>query len=211
MSATQSSFIRYFIGARGFLDRARVALGEFDASEDVSALLAAALQLRLGIEARLNEYLTATLRSLGHENSKIKEYTATVLLKRLTGLNPRADHTMRLRITPEQGPPNTIQFDYTPVTEELARIHGRLGDMLHYTFFANREAWFVRTRTAQGRIVTLLDARDLVERGIVELAEATRGTLLAHRSFTELVEELEHEAEAVPPAAENADPGAAAT
>ena len=41
------------------------------------------------------------------------------------------------------------------------------------------------------RVITLLDARDLVEAGIIELTAATRGHLLCHSSFTKLVQELE--------------------
>lgn len=190
-SSESSPFIRYYIGSRGFLERSRALLRAFDDTEDVSALLGAALQLRFGIEARLHEYLSATLRQLGREKSRIREYTASDLLKRLTREDPRAERATHVRFTQEQAPFGSTDMSYTPVTKDLATTYGRLSDVLHYSFFPKRPGWMLRARSSTGSVETLLDARDIVALGIEQLALATRGTLLAHPRFTALVQELD--------------------
>jgi hypothetical protein len=190
-SSDNNPFIRYYIGSRSFLERSQALLSVFDDTEDVSALLGAALQLRFGIEARLHEYLSATLRQLGREKSRIREYTASDLLKRLTREDPRAEHATHVRITQEQAPFNSTGMSYTPITKDLATTYGRLSDVLHYSFFPKRPGWMVRARSSTGSVETLLDARDIVALGIEQLTLATRGTLLAHPRFTALVRDLD--------------------
>jgi hypothetical protein len=190
----RSSLIRYPAHARAFLGRARDALARFDDSEDVSALLMAALELRFGIEARLNDYLGAELQRLGRPSSPITEYSATKLLKLLVKENPLAHSPSRLRITSNHSGLVT-QLDYTPVTPELAALYGQLGNILHFTFFATRKAWMVRLRSKVGRLETALDARDLIERGIQLLEEATKGTLLTSDVFGRAVKRATDAAE----------------
>lgn len=153
-----------------------------------------ALELRFGIEARLDVYLRATLKQLGQENSTIAEYRASKLLKQLVKANPHASGGRSVRFTSNETG-SVTQFEYTPVSPELAKLHGTLGELLHYKFFSTRKAWMVKQRSNRGRLETALDARDLVERGQGWLAEACRGTLLSSSSFTSSVEKLVKSAE----------------
>jgi hypothetical protein len=151
--------------------------------------MAAALELRYGIEARLDDYLRATLKQLGREDSPIAEFRASKLLKLLVKANPRAKGRSSVRFS-NTASGSVSGFEYTPVTAELAKLHGTLGELLHYKFFATRKAWMVKQRSQGRSIETALDARDLVERGQNLLAEACRGTLLANAGFTSQVSKI---------------------
>lgn len=189
-----TAIIRYEAHAQAFLRRARAALKRFDDSDDVSALLGAALELRLGIEARLHEYLRAELQSQGRKDSPITEYRATTLLRLLVKNNPRAGGASRLSMR-RQGSDQVTTFHYTPVTPELAKVHGRLGGLLHILFFTSKQGWMVKARSEPGRLETALDARDLVSRGLDLLKEATRGTLLTNDVFGRAVRRAAEQAE----------------
>jgi hypothetical protein len=176
----------YRAHSRAFLARAITALAAFDTQERPDELFHAALELRFGIEARLFEYIEAALKTLKQEPKRIKDYSATKLLAKLTALNPRAEHHVFVKITSEQtGSSTALQF--TPVTRELAIIHGKLGGLLHFTYFSNNSLWCLRRRLDVDGVPTLLNARDLVQQGIEELSRATAGTLLPSALFTENV------------------------
>jgi hypothetical protein len=176
--------------AAAFLWRSHEALKAFDATEDAADLLSAAMHLRLGIEARLFEYLDVALRELGQPRSKISKYRAQDLLARLTSVAPEAAHPAGLKISPDNGGEASIMF-FTPVTKELAAVHARLGTFLHYPYFWNEEAWYLRRHIEGGRgWPTLYHVRDFIEAGIQELNRACSGTLLAHPVFRVVVEEL---------------------
>ena len=194
MSNADSLFLRYPIGSRSFLDRAIEALARFDATEDASDFFFATLQLRLSIEARLFEYITASLRSVKPRDAAIKEFTATRLLSRLARLNPDA-HRPATLVVGVEGEAAKSAMQYTPVTPRLAAIHGRLGELLHYNYFWKHEHWYIKKEWKSGSMETLLDARGLLLEGIDEMRQATAGTLLSHPQFRTLVEELEAEAE----------------
>jgi hypothetical protein len=191
---TKSPIIRYGAHARAFLDRSRLALKHFDETEDVSALLAAALELRLGIEARLYDYLSAALKRKGDGKQLGDEFRATKLLNRILRVNPKATRRSVVSITNQQSG-SASHLWYTPVGSELAAIHGKLGSMLHFTFFSSREHWYVRTRSSNGHVQTAYDARDLIERGQQLLAEATAGTMLTNNVFGEALQVILDEIE----------------
>jgi hypothetical protein len=189
MTASEPLFTKYPAYSHAFLGRARTALEGFDREANPGDLLVAALELRFGIEARLFEYIDAALDRDRTKRKHIKEYTATKLLARLTDLNPKAQDHLILRITSEQdGASSTLA--YTPVTKELAHIHGQLGNLLHFTYFWNNQNWYLNRRLDAPGIPTLLHARDLVAQGVEELAKATSGSLLNHPNFAAAVEEL---------------------
>jgi hypothetical protein len=149
---------------------------------DVDGFFACALHLRFGIEARLHEYLDSTLKSLGQDPAKVGEYVASRLLKRLVEADPRAQFDGGVRITSEQsGKSSTLLF--TPVSRELASIHGKLGGILHFSFFRR----YIQTTTRDEKFRTLLDYRNLLDQGISELTYATSGRLLSHPRFKEIV------------------------
>jgi hypothetical protein len=189
---------RFGAHSRVFLERAKAAVEKFKLEDDPQQLLIAALMLRQGIEARLFEYIEAELPADSRKEklARISDYQATKLLARLTRMNPDAQRAVQLRITSEQTG-NSFGMCYTPVTDSLARIHGRLGELLHNNYFRKNPYWFIADRLNGGGLPTLLHGQDLVEQGILELCEATSGALLSHPQFKaavqEIVEELDTE------------------
>ena len=177
--------------SRAFLDRARIATDLFKTEHDVQQLLIAALMLRFGIEARLFEYIGAALPvdKRREQLMQISEYQASKLLARLTRLNPDAEGEVIVTMRSEDSG-DTAVFRYTPVTESLARLQGRLGELLHFNYFRKNPYWYVTNRVDAPGLPTALNALDLVERGISELAEATSGALLSHPQFKRIVQQV---------------------
>jgi hypothetical protein len=186
-------FFRFNTGARSFLARSIAQLAVFERDESVEHFFYAALELRFGIEARLNEYLGPALKSIGKDNKSISEYVATKLLKRLISLDPNAGRASTLRITNEQSGHSTV-MQFTPVSQRLAVIHGQLGELLHFKFFANNEHWLIRRPLGGNPHRSVADYLPLLKEGIAELQQATNGLLLANLRFTELVEQVAKEA-----------------
>ena len=195
---TDPEIFQFSIAARAFSERARAALADFDHNENVEQLFVAALMLRLGIEARLFEYIEAELPREKRRQlvMKVSEYQASKLLARLTRLNPDATMPAQVTVAPTNDPVAAAGFRYTPVTGSLASIHGRLGELLHFNFFKKNVYRYVRDRVGDGGVRTLLLARDLIAGGLDELDEATSGTLLNHPHFHVAVEEVVADAEA---------------
>ena len=147
--------------SRAFLARAKQRASEGTLDD----LLHAALDLRLGIEARLHEYHdaaeeVATLKKRGWQVSGLER-----------GINRAyqlGDKIASLEIQDPTSKEVRERFLYTPVSKRTRQIAERLGDYLHYTerFRPHDEKW-----------VTGL--RDLVNDGIAGLTAATTGTLLS--------------------------------
>jgi hypothetical protein len=151
------------------------------------------LELRFGIEARLYQYIDAELGHAKQTRKHLKEYAATKLLAQLTAINPKTSQQTIVQLTPEDGGKATT-LAYTPVTRELANMHGQLGNLLHYTFFWINPYWRLKRQpTGPGRSA-ILQARDLVARGIEELSKAVSGNLLTNPSFGALVDDLNNAA-----------------
>jgi hypothetical protein len=182
---------RWAAHADAFLERAQNAIAEFKENHDVQQLFVSALMLRLGIEARLFEYIEAELPSDNRREQvmRISEYQASKLLARLTRLNPDAKSEVLLKLTPSNGG-ESFGMRYTPMTDSLASVHGRLGELLHFNFFKKNPYWYMADRVDYPGLPTVLHAQDLVEQGIRELAEATSGTLLSHPRFKAAVEQV---------------------
>lgn len=181
-----SPFFVYQATSYGFLERALAHLDRFDDQVDAASLFYAALELRLGIEARLWEYLKPALRELGKEPTVVGEYAATKLLRRLVDLNPDAETQTTFRITEEKSGDSTV-MEYTPVSRELASLHGRLGEILHFNFFIKNDRWYFRRALESRGQRSLLDYRELLRRAVEELQKATAGTLLNNPRFTRFV------------------------
>jgi hypothetical protein len=180
-------FYRYQATSHAFLARAKEAVSRFDTDGDVDGFLVAAMHLRFGIEARLHEYLDATLKSLGQDPKKVTDYVASKLLKRLVEADPRAEYNGGVRMTSEQSG-NSTALAFTPVSRELAAIHGKLGGLLHFNFFRENTEWNYRKASPDNKLRTLLDHRKLLDQGIAELTGATSGRLLSHPQFAKIVE-----------------------
>lgn len=187
-------FYDYQATSYGFLERAMTHLQRFDEEHYAPSLFYAALELRLGIEARLWEYLRPALKSLGKQPKEIGKCAATKLLRRLTSLNPDAKYHTVFRITDEQSGDST-ELHYTPVSQELAQLHGRLGEILHFNFFVNNEYWNLRSPLEGKGHKSLADYRELLRKIVSELETATSGTLLNNPRFTQLVSEVLEEPE----------------
>ena len=177
------------IHARAFLDRAIANLEVFDFESKASCLFYAALELRFGIEARLFEYLEATLKSQKKDSSTIKEYIATKLLKKLTVEDENADKPVTLSI-PSGGEKTGVSMQYTPVTKELAQMHGKLGELLHFKFFRNNRNWYIKIIQEDPSFKSLIYFRNFLEDVVNELKQATSGMLLTHPRFTEIINEV---------------------
>lgn len=187
-------FFAYEATSHGFLKRALAHLERFDEEDEASSLFYAAFELRMGIEARLWEYLKPALKELGKEPSEIGEYVATKLLRKLINLNPDAEIHTTFRIADEQDGARTV-MEYTPVTHELASLHGRLGEILHFKFFTRNQHWFIRRALRPKGHRSLVDYRELVAHGLAELQKSTTGSLLSNPRFTRLVDDVLEEAE----------------
>ena len=192
-----NGWYRYMVSAGAFLERAQTALIAFKSDDDVQQLFVAALMARLGIEARLFEYIEAEIPTADRSVTmmKVGEYQATKLLARLTRLNPDARREVVIVLTPTEGG-KQIGLRYTPVTASLASIHGRLGELLHFNYFKKNPYWYIADRVDSPGLPTVLHAQDLVERAIVELSEATCGNLRSHPHFKTAVEQVVHDVDA---------------
>lgn len=84
-------------------------------------------------------------------------------------------------------------MQFTPVSRELAKIHGRIGELLHFKFFINNEHWLIRASLGGSPHRSIMDYCPLLEDAVAELEQATAGTLLGHPQFTRLVEDILNE------------------
>jgi len=182
---TSNNFLKFNTEAKAFLSRAVDHLNHYEEEGSVEFFYYAALEIRFGIEARLNEYLSQTLKSFG-QDSKISDYSASKLLKKLTTIDPQASHKSLIQVTNEQRGQSII-WQYTPVTPRLASIHGQLGELLHYKFFTNNEHWYVRKPLGGNPQKSIADFLPLLREGIAELKQATSGTLLTNPHFSEII------------------------
>lgn len=192
MNDAKSPLFRFQTHSRAYLERAKAQLGRFDEADDVEALFNAALQLRYGIEARVWEYLTVALRGLGKSAESVGDYVATRLLKRLATADPESPRASVLTMRSEQSG-MTTSMHYTPVSRDLAALHGRLGELLHHRFFIANPHWSVRWPLPPGGPRSLGNVRELLVEGMAGLEYATSGTLLGHPRFTALVQEVMEE------------------
>jgi len=134
------------------------------ATQDPASLFYAALELRMGVEARLQAY--------AHANSEVvaslkRGWQIQKLAQGLDKVFKRARDVVQLTYQiPGQTEPFMV-LRYTPVTSRLTKIAEKLGDYLHYR--AHRvtrdDAWWE-------------DFRLLVVEGHELLAMATSGELL---------------------------------
>jgi hypothetical protein len=191
-------FLQFNTSATSFLARAKTHLREFQHTEAVEHFQYAALDLRFGIEARLNEYLGPALKAIGKDPKHITEYVANKLLNRLLTIDPAAWRAGTLRITNEQSGHATV-LQFTPVSKRLAAIHGQLGELLHFKFFINNERWNMRQPLGGKPHRSLADYIGLLEEGFNELEHATSGQLLQNPKFTQLVEEVAGDIGGEPP------------
>lgn len=192
----------YGIHSPEFVERAQAALRAFDEKADAQQIFLAALMLRFGIEARLFEYIGAALppETARAQMKAVSEYTAAALLKRLVRENPAADvpYTVTFHLSEDGSAVHAL--DYKPIPQSLASLHGRLGELLHFNYFARNANWSRAERAGTRSDTTLLDARDRIARGLSELADVASGRLLGPPRVRQIVNEILEEARGTSPA-----------
>ena len=104
-------------------------------------------------------------------------------------MNPDAMEPCTLIIS-QMGSTSGTGFRYTPVTRDLARMHGQLGEMLHMPFFRRNPYWYYREALSEEGYRSLTDFRRFLGDVEKELAEATSGQLLGYPQFTALVQRI---------------------
>ena len=185
---TDDTKYKYTYTSREFLKRAEENISKFDDTKAPKFLFYAALELRFGIESRLNDYIQSSRKQQKNSHKKIKSYTAKDLSKQLLKLDPYTSDNAQLIIS-ILGSNSTI-LEYTPVSDELVSCYGKLSDMLHFRFFKSHKNWYYQKRL-KGKIGnwSLLDYRDLLVLISEELAKANSGLLLSPPIFQSGVDE----------------------
>lgn len=188
-STDDSPFHDFPMHSQAFLSRATEYVDAFEVRGDVAAFFHAALHLRFGIEARLNEYIRAALESLGRPMERSSQFAATDLLARLKKIDPNANRESFLRAVKPGTSEILYEARFTPVSKRLAGIHGQLGELLHHKFFLNNPNWHMKGSLAGGSQKSLSDYTPLLREGLTELAQANSGSLLTTPFFSLLVAE----------------------
>lgn len=116
-----------------FVERARARLIDFDLGRK-ECIWYAALELRLGIEVRLQQYLDAASRGRKLSKKQRQAWKAKDLRAQLLELDTHAAQEGRYAVFfPRSGPViEGASLLYTPVTEELVDHCDRLGELLHF-------------------------------------------------------------------------------
>ena len=175
------------IYSRDFALRAKELLHQFDAERRGQLLLYAGLELRMGIEARLHEYLGSTLGQLGRSGERVREFTASHLLKKLLRHDDSAALGAHVALVSEQRELG-LHLEFRPVTPALAAAHGKISGFLHFNYFRSHPDWS-HHEAVGGELITLLDVRHFLGQVVNELEYVTEGTLFTHPSFKRVVEE----------------------
>jgi hypothetical protein len=172
-----------------FVERAQKQLQLFDAG-NLESLFYAALELRMGIEARLLEILRALLRDNNKPAGKIEEYNPKILLDKISKLDQNALHAVTIGVGIPGSQSRTV-LQFIPVTPELASDYGKVGNLLHCTFFEANQDWYAKQRLwAEYNTRSLLDYRDMLGDIAKRLEDASSGGLLAPPSFLKFFDQL---------------------
>jgi hypothetical protein len=177
-------YFDYNIDSLSFIERAKMQLAKFDNEENISCLLYAALELRMGIESRLYEIID------GHpeeDTSKLKlnkKFAASNLLKDLLSINPDADRESMISLSINVNQQTFHRF--TPVTKKLGSLHGKLGDMLHFNLFRDTPEWYGKKPNEDGKKYTLIQYRELLDEVVEELFQCSCGDLLLPVKFNSI-------------------------
>jgi len=187
-----STFINFGADPVSLLLRGEELLARFDDETHGESLVLSAFFLRMAIESRLLQYIEAAIPSAWRRESmrRITEFTAGRLLMRLTEFDSLAVEPATLVVSADDGlPPSAMAF--VPMPRSLAVLHGKLGNLLHATYYYTAPGWNRNLRTTAGSFASLCNARDAIAEGYRELRVVVSGVLLAHPKFTEMVEQLE--------------------
>jgi hypothetical protein len=153
--------LRFKIGSRDFLFRARNRLDE----KLPESLIYAAIELRMGVEARLQQYNDAL-----EEFSRNKKtgWKLKIIDKHIESMfHTGKKITEILFINPVDGRLKGALY-HTPISKILVKNAEKIGDLLHghNLFKTQKEEWYSETKI-------------FLESTYLELHKANRGTLLA--------------------------------
>ena len=178
----ENPYYSYNIDALSFVERAKEQLAIFDEKENVSSLLYAALELRMGIEATLHEKLDAVHKAEGINYDSQKEHAASKLRKKLSSISPSSCTEASLTMTfhPMLSSQTMV---YTPPTQELVKMQGQLGDLLHMQVFLSTEYWYLRKPPAEAHDVSFAKHMSLLSRVVEELTKCNSGDLIIPPHF----------------------------
>lgn len=141
------------------INRGRIELD----SGDKHRIFYAAFELRCAIESRLQEYLNARKELSKKKQQGWRVSKASRILERafIDGVK-----VVQVRVTSSLGV--DIPLYHTPVTEDMRKASGRLGELLHAQkkIRSDNDEWRERTR-------------DLLERTFILAETLSKGTLLA--------------------------------
>ena len=194
MTGANYPYFAYHIDAWSCVERAQKQLQLFDEGNPES-LFYAALELRMGIEARLLEVLRVLLRDNNRPAEEIKAYQPKILLGRISELDENAFHQITLTIW-IPGSQNRTVLQFIPVTKELASDYGKVGNLLHATFFESNKDWFAKRRLwPEYHTKSLADYRDILGDIAKRLEKACNGSLITPPSFLKFFDELNRDAE----------------
>lgn len=177
----------YDVRASEFAYRAK----ELIASKQAEQLFYAALEVRMGVEARLQEYVRANAEIHSHLRNGWRIHS---LAKGLDEHFQRARDSAQVTISIRGEKDPVLVLRYTPVCAELEVIAQRLGDYLHFRthrVVRNHEWW--------------KQFRELVTRGQFLLEVSCSGNLLGPLIFNPVTKQLKYAAE--PSADANVDYG----
>ncbi len=158
VSDTESTV--YKTTSRDFLYRARQRLDE----ETFETLFYAAFELRCGIEARLQEYLSVQDKI---SEKKKKGWRIAQLASNIEQVFNIGDKIARIAIHNRDDSTILHEFYYTPVNSKLRKMGERLGDYMHVS-----KVW----RFSEGSWWS--DTRTFLEEVHSELKKANVGTML---------------------------------
>lgn len=173
----ENPYFSYRIDALSFVERAKVQLAIYDEKENVSSLLYAALELRMGIEATLHEKLDAVHISEGKNYDSRNEHAASKLRKKLSSIRASACNEASLSLT-FHPMLSKHTMAYTPPTQKLVKMQGQLGDLLHMQVFLSTEYWYLRKPPAEAHDLSLRKYRSLLNSVVEELVKCNSGDLI---------------------------------
>lgn len=179
---SENPFFNYNIDSLSFLERAEEQLRRFDQQEEVSCLLYAALELRMGIESKLHASLDTANSKSERRSSSNKEYQAKKLLAELLNAVPDAMEESYLSFGLVGSQQRSI-FRYAPITKKLAEMHGALGNLLHFSLFNVTEEWFVKKPIDKESKYSLAPYRQLLGAVCEELEKCSSGDLILPVTF----------------------------
>lgn len=174
---TKTPYFKYDIDSLSFLARAEEQLQLFDEQENVSCLLYAALELRMGIESKLHESLDAASHSRERCTTSKKEYNAKKLLTELLKVRPDAKEESFV-IFGREGSMKRMGLRFIPVTLKLAQMHGKIGRLLHFPMFNVTTEWYVKNPVDVESKDTLKSDRQLLGEVCEELKKCSSGDLI---------------------------------